>query len=37
VSAKPSTYVMMVRALGSTVIEPRLSGDDVLYWPSDIF
>jgi hypothetical protein len=29
--------VMMVRALGSTVVQPRMSGDDVLYWQSDIF
>jgi hypothetical protein len=37
VSAKPSTHVMMVRSLGSTVVQPRLSADDVLYWQSDIF
>ena len=37
VSAKPSTEVMMVRSLGSTVVGPRLSGHDVLYWRSDIF
>jgi hypothetical protein len=37
VSEKPSTQVMMVKRLGSTVIEPRLSGDDILYWRSDIF
>jgi predicted N-acetyltransferase YhbS len=37
VSANPSTEVMMVRALGSTVLQPRLSRDDVLYWRSDIF
>ena len=37
VSAKPSTDVLMVRSLGSMVVEPRLSGDDVLYWRSDIF
>ena len=36
VSAKPSTEVMMVRSIGSTVLRPRLSGDDVLYWRSDI-
>lgn len=36
VSTKPSTDVLMVRSLGS-VVQPRLSGDDVLYWPSDIF
>ena len=37
VSAKPSTAVMMVRSLGTTEVQPRLSGDDVLYWRSDIF
>jgi len=37
VSAKPSTDVLMVRSLGSMVVQPRLSGDDVLYWRSDIF
>ncbi len=37
VSATPSTHVMMVRSLGATVIQPRLSGDDVLYWRGDIF
>ncbi|HEY9464622.1 MAG TPA: hypothetical protein VIR54_16120, partial [Vicinamibacterales bacterium] len=37
VSAKPSTEVMMVRSLGKTVAQPPLSGDDVLYWRSDIF
>ena len=36
-SAKPSTEVMMMRPLGTTVVQPRLSGDDVLYWRSDIF
>jgi GNAT superfamily N-acetyltransferase len=36
VSAKPSTEVLMVRSLGS-LLQPRLSGDDVLYWRSDIF
>jgi hypothetical protein len=36
-SAKPSTDVMMVRPLATTVVQPRLSGDDVLYWRSDIF
>ena len=36
VSAKPSTEVLMVRSLGS-LVQPRLSGDDVLYWRSDIF
>jgi hypothetical protein len=37
VSAKPSTDLMMVRPLGKTEVHPRLSGDDVLYWRSDIF
>jgi hypothetical protein len=37
VSTKPSTDVLMMRSLGSTVVQPRLSGDDVLYWRSDIF
>ena len=37
VSAKPSTDMLMVRSLGSMVMQPRLSGDDVLYWRSDIF
>jgi hypothetical protein len=37
VSAKPSTEVLLVRPLGSMVVQPRLSGDDVLYWRSDIF
>ena len=36
VSAKPSPEVMMVRSIGSTVLRPPLSGDDVLYWRSDI-
>jgi hypothetical protein len=37
VSAMPSTDVLMVRSLGSMVVQPRLSGDDLLYWRSDIF
>ena len=37
VSAKPSTEVLMVRSLASTAESPRLSGEDVLYWRSDIF
>ena len=36
VSTKPSTDVLMVRSLGSTVVQPRLSGADVLYWRGDI-
>ena len=36
VSAKPSTEVLMVRSL-SSLVQPRLSGDDVLYWRTDIF
>ena len=37
VSAKPSTEVLIVRSLGSTIIQPRLSSDDVLYWRADVF
>ena len=37
VSAKPSTEMMMIRSLGPTLVQPPLSGDDVLYWRSDIF
>jgi GNAT superfamily N-acetyltransferase len=37
VSEKPSTHVMMVRALGPTIVQPRLSGEDVLYWLGDVF
>ena len=37
VSAKGSTEVMLTRSLGTTEVHPRLSGDDVLYWRSDIF
>ena len=37
VSARPSTAVMMVRSLEATEVRPSLSGDDVLYWRSDIF
>ena len=29
--------VMMVRSLGSSTIQPRLSSDDVLYWRADVF
>jgi hypothetical protein len=36
VSAKPAAEVLMVRSLGSVAVTPRLSGDDVLYWRSDI-
>lgn len=36
-SASPSTAVMMIRSLGTAVVHPPLSGDDVLYWRSDIF
>jgi hypothetical protein len=36
-SANPSTEVMMVRSLGATVVQPRLSGDRVLYWRGDLF
>jgi hypothetical protein len=37
VSEKVSTHVMMVRALGRTVVQPQLCGPDVLYWSGDIF
>jgi hypothetical protein len=37
VSTKPSTEVLMARSLESTVVQPRLSGADVLYWRGDIF
>jgi GNAT superfamily N-acetyltransferase len=37
VSTKPAEEMMMVRCLGSALVQPRLSGDDVLYWRSDIF
>jgi hypothetical protein len=37
VSAKPSTEVMMVRSLRRTPLQLRLSGEEVLYWRSDIF
>jgi len=36
-SAQPSTDVMMLRSLGKTELHPRIAGDDVLYWRSDIF
>jgi hypothetical protein len=36
-SAKPSTAVMMVRSLRKTRLQPRLSGEDVLYWRNDLF
>ena len=37
VSATPSAEVMVVRSLGKTDVRPPLSGDDVLYWRSDVF
>ena len=37
VSAKPATEVMLVRPLGSMSAPLGLSGDNVLYWRSDIF
>ena len=37
VSTTPSTDVLMVRSLRSTVVQPPLSGGDVLYWRSDLF
>jgi GNAT superfamily N-acetyltransferase len=36
-STTPSTVAMMVRGLGSRLTQAPLSGDDVLYWRSDIF
>ena len=36
-SAAPSTEVMMVRSLRGTGVQPQLTGEDVLYWRSDIF
>jgi hypothetical protein len=37
-SATPSTAIMMVRMLDRTAMPPpRLSGDDVLFWRSDVF
>jgi len=35
-SAEPSRQVVMVRSLGSSMIRPPLSGDDVLYWRADV-
>lgn len=37
VSTTPSTETMMVRALTPAATQPRLSGDDVLYWRNDVF
>jgi len=37
VSAKPATEMMMMRSLGTAMAQSPLSGDDVLYWRSDIF
>ena len=37
VSAKPATEMMMMRSLGKAMAQSPLSGDDVLYWRSDIF
>jgi GNAT superfamily N-acetyltransferase len=36
VSTRPSTTVMMARGLNGRAL-PRLDGDDVLYWRSDVF
>jgi hypothetical protein len=36
VSATPSTDVLM-RSLGPSVIQPGLSGGDILYWRGDVF
>jgi GNAT superfamily N-acetyltransferase len=37
VSAKPATEMVLVRALGSSTIQPSLTSDDVLYWRADVF
>jgi hypothetical protein len=37
VSRKPSPHVMMMRALGLTIVRPQLSDQDVLYWLGDLF
>ena len=37
VSAAPASEIMMVRMLSAAATLPRLSGDDVLYWRSDLF
>jgi hypothetical protein len=37
VSSQPSTHVMMMKSLGATTSQPRLSADAVLYWRSDLF
>jgi hypothetical protein len=37
VTATPSTRLMRLKALGSTSVRPPLSGDEVLYWLSDMF
>jgi hypothetical protein len=37
VSAKLSPQILLVKPLGSTAVLPRLAGNDVLYWASDIF
>jgi GNAT superfamily N-acetyltransferase len=37
VSASPPKETMLVRLLGSNAARSRLSGDDVVYWRSDIF
>jgi hypothetical protein len=36
VSEMPATEVLMVRSLGSTAVQPPLSGADVLYWRGDV-
>ena len=37
VPAAPSSGILMVRQLDETVLPPRLSADDVLYWGNDLF
>jgi hypothetical protein len=36
-SAPPSEEIVMLKILGATTEQPRLSAADVLYWRSDIF
>ena len=36
VTSTPPARLMRLKALGSTIVRPRLSDDDVLYWRSDM-
>lgn len=36
-SARPSTRILMMRSLTSTIASPQLSGKEVLYWRGDTF